>query len=361
MKLLEYEAKGVFSDYGIPIPKGFVIREPEEITAHLQEVGDAVVLKAEVDVGGRGKAGGVLMVDSASAVEKARELFSREIRGVPVREILVEERLEIEHEYYLSIAIDRSSKQPVVLFGDTGGVEIERAAKEEESAIRRALVSPLLREVPAFLMRELLAGAPADIAPVINNLYRIFQEKDAMLAEINPLVTTPAGVYAADAKLIIDDNALARQGIEVNRDLSEREREAERHGFSYVELDGTIGVIGNGAGLTMSTIDLIDYYRGRAANFLDVGGGADQERVMHAVRLVASLPSVKVILVNLLGGITRCDEVARGIITAGVDVPVIVRMAGTNEEQGRRLLAEHGYRMVDSMEAAVRVALEVGE
>jgi len=361
MKLLEYEAKGVFSDYGIPIPEGFVIREPGEIAAHLQEVGDAVVLKAQVDVGGRGKAGGVLVVDSASAVERARELFSREIRGVPVREILLEERLEIEHEYYLSIAIDRSSKQPVVLFGDTGGVEIERAAKEEESAIRRALVSPLLREVPAFLMRELLAGAPADIAPVINNLYRIFQEKDAMLAEINPLVTTPAGVYAADAKLIIDDNALARQGIEVNRDLSEREREAERYGFSYVELDGTIGVIGNGAGLTMSTIDLIDYYRGRAANFLDVGGGADQERVMHAVRLVASLPSVKVILVNLLGGITRCDEVARGIITAGVDVPVIVRMAGTNEEQGRRLLAEHGYRMVDSMEAAVRVALEVGE
>ncbi|HOD86237.1 MAG TPA: acetate--CoA ligase family protein [Methanoculleus sp.] len=361
MKLLEYEAKRVFSDYGIPVPQGFVIREPGEIAAHLSEFGDAVVLKAQVDVGGRGKAGGVLVVDSASAVDRARELFSREIRGVPVREILVEERLEIEHEYYLSIAVDRSTRQPVVLFGDTGGIEIERTAKEDGSAIRRAVVSPLLREVPAFLMRELLGSAPRDIAPVINSLYRVFQERDAMLAEINPLVTTPDGVYAADAKLIIDDNALGRQGIEVNRDLSEREREAGRHGFSYVELDGTIGVIGNGAGLTMSTIDLIDYYRGRAANFLDVGGGADRERVMHAVRLVAGLPSVKVILVNLLGGITRCDEVAHGIIAADVGVPVIVRMAGTNEEEGRRLLAEHGYRMVDSMEAAVRAALEAGE
>ena len=180
-----------------------------------------------------------------------------------------------------------------------------------------------------------------------------------MLAEINPLVTTPRGVYAADAKLIIDDNALARQGIAVNRDLSEREREAEKHGFSYVELDGTIGVIGNGAGLTMSTLDLIEYYRGRAANFLDVGGGADQERVMHAVRLVASMPGVAVIVVNLLGGITRCDEVAKGIIAADVAPTVIVRMAGTNEAEGRRLLAENGYRMLESMDAAVRAAMGV--
>ncbi|CCJ35815.1 succinyl-CoA synthetase beta subunit [Methanoculleus bourgensis MS2] len=359
MKLLEYEAKEIFSKYGIPVPKGVLIRAPEEVTAHLPRIGDAVVLKAQVDVGGRGKAGGVLMAEDATAVETARELFSREIKGVPVRSILVEERLAIEHEYYVSIAVDRSSRQPVVLFADAGGVEIENAAMADESAVRRVVVSPLLRDIPPFLMRELLGGAPKELAPTINSLYHAFQEKDAMLAEINPLVTTPQGVYAADAKLIIDDNALARQGIAVNRDLSEREREAEKHGFSYVELDGSIGVIGNGAGLTMSTLDLIEYYRGQAANFLDVGGGADQERVMHAVRLVASMPGVNVIVVNLLGGITRCDEVAKGIIAAGVAPTVIVRMAGTNEEEGRQLLAEHGYRMLESMDAAVRAAMEV--
>jgi succinyl-CoA synthetase beta subunit len=359
MKLLEYEAKRIFSGYGIPVPKGVLIRAPEEITAHLPEIGDSVVLKAQVDVGGRGKAGGVLFADAKTAEETARELFSREIKGVPVRETLVEERLAIEHEYYVSIAIDRSSRQPVVLFADAGGVEIENAARADGSAIRRVVVSPLLRDIPPFLMRELLGGAPKELAPVINSLYRVFQEKDAMLAEINPLVTTPQGVYAADAKLIVDDNALARQGIAVNRDLSEREREAEKHGFSYVELDGSIGVIGNGAGLTMSTLDLIEYYQGRAANFLDVGGGADQERVMHAVQLVASMPGVNVIVVNLLGGITRCDEVAKGIIAAAVAPTVIVRMAGTNEEEGRRLLAGCGYRMLDSMDLAVRAAMEV--
>ena len=355
MKLLEYEAKQIFSEYGIPVPKGALIRAPEEAAAHLPETGGVVVLKAQVDVGGRGKAGGVLFADAKTAVDTARELFAREIKGIPVREVLIEERLAIEHEYYVSIAVDRSSRQPAVLFADAGGVEIESAA----SAVRKVIVSPLLRDIPPFLMRELLGGAPKVLAPVINRLYRVFQEKDAMLAEVNPLVTTPQGVYAADAKLIVDDNALARQGIAVNRDLSEREREAEKHGFSYVELDGTIGVIGNGAGLTMSTLDLIEFYNGRAANFLDVGGGADQERVMHAVRLVASMPDVSVIVVNLLGGITRCDEVAKGIIAAGVAPTVIVRMAGTNEEEGRRLLGKHGYRMLESMDAAVRAAMEV--
>ncbi|RXE56001.1 succinyl-CoA synthetase subunit beta [Methanoculleus taiwanensis] len=359
MKLLEYEAKAVFSEYGIPVPKSVLIRTPDEVLPHLAALGDIVVLKAQVDVGGRGKAGGILKVNDAEAADTARDLFARTIKGLPVREILVEERLPITHEYYLSIAIDRSTKGPVILFADAGGVEIENAAREDESAVRKVTLPPLLREVPPFLMRELLGGAPKELAPVINRLYRVFMEKDAMLAEINPLVTTEKGVYAADAKLIIDDNALARQGITVNRDLSAREQEAERHGFSYVELEGSIGVIGNGAGLTMSTLDLIEYYQGSAANFLDVGGGADQERVRHAVQLVAGMPSVKVIVVNLLGGITRCDEVAKGIIAAGVAPTVIVRMAGTNEEEGKHLLAEHGYRMLESMDAAVKAAVEV--
>jgi succinyl-CoA synthetase beta subunit len=208
------------------------------------------------------------------------------------------------------------------------------------------------------MLRDLLGGAPKEAGKILQSLYTVFLRKDAVLAEINPLVTTPSGIFAADAKLIVDDNALKRQGISQNRDLTVREREAEKHGFSYVELDGNIGVIGNGAGLTMATLDLIDFFNGKAANFLDVGGGADQERVMHAVRLVAGVPSVRVIIVNLLGGITRCDEVARGIIDAGISQEVIVRLAGTNEEEGKALLMEKGYRMLDSMEQAVRAAVE---
>jgi succinyl-CoA synthetase beta subunit len=358
MKLLEYEAKALFADQGIPVPRGMVIRSPDELPGRIADFSPEFVLKAQVEVGGRGKAGGILMATRENGEQIARELFGKMIRGVPVREILVEERLAITHEYYASIAVDRSSKQALLLFTESGGVDIETLARENPGAIRKASLPLLLNQIPAFMVRDLLGSAPRELGPVIQNLYRVFLSRDALLAEINPLVTTPGGPFAADAKLIIDDNALNRQGITQNRDLTEREREAEKHGFSYVELAGTIGVIGNGAGLTMATLDLIEYYQGKAANFLDVGGGADQERVMHAVRLVAADPSVKVIVVNLLGGITRCDDVARGIISAGISQPVIVRLAGTNEEEGRKILDGSGYRMLDSMEEAVRAAVE---
>jgi succinyl-CoA synthetase beta subunit len=219
-------------------------------------------------------------------------------------------------------------------------------------------VSPLLTDIPPFALRDLLGGMVKDFAPVVNKLYRVFREKDAVLAEINPLVTTKKGIFAADAKIIVDDSALTRQGMRRGRAQTEREQEAETHGFSYVDLDGEIGVIGNGAGLTMATIDLIALYGGRAANFLDVGGGADRERVKHAVKLVASVPSVQVILVNLLGGITRCDEVARGILEADVRQKVMVRLAGTNEEEGRRFLASRSYTMFETMDEAVKAAVE---
>ena len=359
MKLLEYEAKAVFKEHGIPIPLGHIIKSPEEFSGISGKLPSDFVMKAQVDVGGRGKAGGILMADRTKGEKIARELFAKTIRGIPVREILIEERLEIVHEYYASIAVDRSSKQALILFTESGGVDIETLARENPDAIRRASIPLLMNRIPPFMMRTLLGSAPKELGPVIQNLYRVFLSRDALLAEINPLVTTPDGPFAADAKLIIDDNALGRQGITQNRDLTDREREAERHGFSYVELSGSIGVIGNGAGLTMATLDLIEYYHGKAANFLDVGGGADQDRVMHAVRLVASDPSVKVIVVNLLGGITRCDDVARGIINAGIRQPVIVRLAGTNEEEGRRILDGCGYWMLDSMEAAVRAAVEM--
>jgi succinyl-CoA synthetase beta subunit len=358
MKLMEYEAKAVFAENGIPVPKGAVIRSPAELGAAVADLPVEFVLKAQVDVGGRGKAGGIRVADRETGESIAAEIFARDIRGCPVREILAEEKLPITHEYYASIAVDRSTKGALLLFADEGGVDIESLARERPGAVRRAALPPVMSRIPPFMERDLVGGAPKEIGQVLQKLYQVFLRKDAMLAEINPLVTTPRGVFAADAKLVIDDNALKRQGITLNRELSPRESEAEKHGFSYVELDGSIGVIGNGAGLTMATLDLIGFYGGKAANFLDVGGGADQERVKHAVRLVSGVPGVKVIIVNLLGGITRCDDVARGIIEAGVSQPVIVRLAGTNEAEGKSLLAEKGYRMLDSMEEAVGAAVE---
>jgi len=357
MKLHEYEAKRGFGAAGIPVPRGVVITSPEEISS-VSMPADRVVLKAQVDVGGRGKAGGVLLCPAVDAAATAELLFSRTIKGVPVHQVLVEEQLPITHEYFLSIAIDRSAKEPILLFAEAGGVEIEATAAASSDAIRRVRVPRLMTDLPEFVIRDLLGSAPRELGTVINTLWHVFNNKDALLAEINPLVTTTRGVYAADAKLIIDDNALWRQGITQNRDLTPREREAEQHGFSYVELDGSIGVVGNGAGLTMATLDLIEFYQGKAANFLDVGGGADQERVRFAVQLLAGAPGVQVILVNLLGGITRCDEVARGIISAGVSQQVIVRMAGTNEAEGKALLTERGYQMFESMDLAVAAAVE---
>jgi len=359
MKLREYEAKKVLKEFGIPVPAGFLIKSADELALHLNDLGENIVLKAQVDVGGRGKAGGILMAHRGTALQAAKDLFAKKIKDLPVREILAEQLLEIQHEYYLSITIDRSTKQPLILFADAGGVEIETTAQDRPDAIRKAVVMPLMRDIPPFMLRELLGSAPKEIGPVINKLYHAFCDKDAVLAEINPLVTTPQGLFAADAKFIVDDNALARQGIRVNRDLTDREREAEKYGFSYVELSGSIGVIGNGAGLTMATLDLIEFYGGNAANFLDVGGGAESERVMHAVRLVASVPLVKVIVVNLLGGITKCDEVAKGIISAGISQKVIVRLAGTNEAEGRKLLSEKGYEMLSTMDLVVKKAVEV--
>jgi succinyl-CoA synthetase beta subunit len=361
MRLMEYEAKTIFAENGIPVPRGVIIRSPAELVASLPNLPSEFVLKAQVDAGSRGKAGGILEAEQATGEAKAAELFARKIRGIPVREILAEERLSIIHEYYASIAIDRSTKRALILFIEEGGVDIEALARERPDAVRRAAIPLLMSRIPPFMERDLIGEAPKEIGQILQKLYQVFLQKDALLAEINPLVTTPQGVFAADAKLIIDDNALKRQGITQNRDLSSREREAEKHGFSYVELDGSIGVIGNGAGLTMATLDLIGFYGGKAANFLDVGGGADKERVRHAVRLVAGVPSVKVIIVNLLGGITRCDEVAVGIIEAGVGQTIIVRLAGTNEAEGKALLAERGYRMPDSMEEAVKAAVEVAK
>ncbi|HJJ68761.1 MAG TPA: ADP-forming succinate--CoA ligase subunit beta [Methanocorpusculum sp.] len=359
MKFREYEAKQIFRDAGIPTPNSELIVSAEEAAETLSRVAEKVVLKAQVDVGGRGKAGGILPATAETVDATAKELFGKLIKGLPVEKVLVEEALEISHEYYISITIDRSKKRPVILFSEEGGVEIETLAKERPEALRRIYVDPSFTTLPDFVVRNVIGTAPKEIGAIVKKLFDVFIKKDAILVEINPLVATPKGIIAADGKVILDDNALARQGISENRDLTEREKEAEKHGFSYVELDGEIGVIGNGAGLTMATLDIIAYYEGKAANFLDVGGGADAERVCHAVKLVSSMPGVKVIVVNLLGGITRCDEVAKGIIEAGVEQKIIVRIAGTNEAEGKRLLEENNYLMLPTMDEAIRAAVEV--
>lgn len=359
MKFREYEAKQIFRDAGIPTPNSELIVSAEEAAEALSRVAEKVVLKAQVDVGGRGKAGGILPATAETVDATAKELFGKLIKGLPVEKVLVEEALEISHEYYISITIDRSKKRPVILFSEEGGVEIETLAKERPEALRRIYVAPSFTTLPDFVVRNVIGTAPKEIGAIVKKLFDVFIKKDAILVEINPLVATPKGIIAADGKVILDDNALARQGISENRDLTEREKEAEKHGFSYVELDGEIGVIGNGAGLTMATLDIIAYYEGKAANFLDVGGGADAERVCHAVKLVSSMPGVKVIVVNLLGGITRCDEVAKGIIEAGVEQKIIVRIAGTNEAEGKRLLEENNYLMLPTMDEAIRAAVEV--
>ncbi|PWR75787.1 succinate--CoA ligase subunit beta [Methanospirillum stamsii] len=356
MKMKEYEAKEILSKAGIRIPRGLHIKKGVEfmVTPAIREA----VVKAQVEVAGRGKAGGILMAEYDQIPKTVEQLFNAEIKGVPVEEILIEEKLNIQHEYYLSITIDRSKKAPVILFTTEGGVDIEEVAQKNPDAIRKAMVHPLLSTIPGYTLRYLLNGAPKEIGQVIQKLYTVFMTQDAILAEINPLVMTPDGLYAADGKIILDDNALARHGITENRDLSERERQADAYGFSFVELSGNIGVIGNGAGLTMATVDLINNLGGKPANFLDVGGGADRVRVAHAVRLLGKMPDVKVIIVNLLGGITRCDEVAAGIIEAGVGQKIIVRLAGTNETEGKALLSSKGYLMLDTMEEAVKAAVE---
>ena len=380
MKLLEDEAKEIFRAYDMKIAKSIVLDtwNNESLAIIQKEVGDQVVVKALINVGGRGKAGGVLLPEATPiAIQEACEqLLGSEIKGVLVEKVLVEERLSILHECYVSITIDRLKKSPIILFADDGGVDIEELARDQPAAVRRTHVYPLCEMVPEYISRYIVnqkslreisfnvdvdAAMIAEIKQTVNILYQIFREKDCILVEINPLVLTHRGVYAADAKIILDDNALYRHNITCNRDLSVLEQEAVEHGFSFVELDGEIGVIGNGAGLTMATLDLIHRYGGefgiKPANFLDVGGGADQERVRLALQMLEQLPNLKVILINLLGGITRCDEVAKGILAAEPSHPIMLRLAGTNEEEGKAILEKCGYGMYQSMEDATAAAV----
>jgi succinyl-CoA synthetase beta subunit len=374
MKLYEYESKDIAKRYGVTTPRGRLVSTPEEAKCAASELG-SVVIKAQVLVGGRGLAGGVKVAENPEdAYAVAERLLSTSIRGERVEKLLVEEKVCISRELYLSLTVDRATRRPVYLVSEMGGVEIEELAKKYPEKIHRVYVDPgvgyleyMSRE--AIQVLKLPWALLQDLSQIMRAMYNIMIDYDAELVEFNPLaLTCDNKLVALDAKIIIDDNSLYRR-VELQklygRDLSEYEKRAKELGFSYVELDGDIGVISNGAGLTMATMDSILYYGGKPANFLDIGGGARRESVKEAVKLMLNHPRSRVLLVNIFGGITRCDEVAAGIVEAirevGAVKPIVVRMLGTNEEEGRRILREHGIEVYSEMDDAVKAAVEVAK
>ncbi len=375
MRLLEYQAKKIFAKYSIPVPRGRVAKTPHEAFEIALELGTAVAIKAQVPVGARGRAGGVLFAETPEEAEKAAgRLLGSEIRGMRVEEVLVEEKVPIKHELYMGFTIDRANRTYVAIASPEGGVEIEEVAEKSPELIFKHTIDPLagFRQYHALgLVKKMGYGGQAALrlAGMFMSLYRLAMDYDAELTEINPLAETEDGRFlAVDARLIIDDNALFRHpelaGLEKPiTEVGAREIKAREAGLGYVELDGDIGIIGNGAGLVMATLDMVALYGGRPANFLDVGGGASAERMARALDIVLSNPRVKVVLINILGGITRCDEIARGILAAmervGVRKPMVIRLVGTNEAEGRAILEEAGISVLDSMEEAAKKAVEL--
>ena len=356
MDLYEYQGKELFRRFGIPVSEGRLATTPEAARAAAEEIGGQVVVKAQVLTGGRGKAGGVKLADDPDdAEQKARDILGLDINGHVVRKLWIESASEIAKEYYLSITFDRGEKQPLFMLTTQGGVEIEQVADETPDALARLHVDPLEGYQP-WQARRLIYAAGIDdpneqkqLLSIVEQLYRCFVETDAMLAEINPLVVTPDGeVKALDAKFTVDDNALYKHpDVDEMRDVEAAdplETFAREKGVTYVKLDGDVGILGNGAGLAMSTVDVVAHVGGRPANFCDLGGGGDAEGVVDALEVITRDPQVRSIFFNIFGGITRCDEVARGILTAldrmDISEPIVVRLDGTNAEEGRRILAE---------------------
>jgi succinyl-CoA synthetase beta subunit len=357
MNLIEGHGKQVFKEFGIPVPQGGLAGSPEEAVKVAESIGRPVVIKAQVKTGGRGKAGGVKFAEGPDDARKvAAEILGMSIKGLKVESVLVEEQLTIKGEIYAGITVDRGAGRPVVMVSPAGGVDIEEVAKETPNRIYKRDIDPFIGMQP-YMAREFaarlgLAGEEFKaFTGILLKLYRVFTERDATLAEINPLVVAEEGVFAADAKLVIDDDALYRQTFE-----------KKEKGLPYVELEGNIGCIVNGAGLAMSTMDTLKHLGGEPANFLDIGGGASSEVMKKALEQVAAHPSVKVIFINILGGITRCDEIARGILGAisDIDTPVVVRFRGTNEEEGVAILKEEGFEVERDMIKAAEKAIEVG-
>jgi succinyl-CoA synthetase beta subunit len=356
MDLYEYQGKHLFAQFGIPVSDGRFATTPDEARRAAEELGGAVVVKAQVLTGGRGKAGGIKLADGPDdAEQKARDILGLDIRGHVVEKLWIEKASDIAKEYYLSITFDRGAKKPLFMFTTQGGVEIEEVAAADPDALVRLHVDPLEGFQP-WVARRLVYGAGVDdpseqkqIADLVGKLYRCFVETDAMLTEINPLIVTPEGeVRALDSKFTVDDSALYRHpDIAEFRDTAAAdplEALAREKGVTYVKLDGEVGILGNGAGLSMSTVDVVVVAGGRPANFCDLGGGGDAQGVVDALEVITRDSQVESILFNIFGGITRCDEVARGILEAldriEISVPIVVRLDGTNAEEGRRILRE---------------------
>ena len=372
MKLQEYQSKQYFAKFGVPIPKGRVAVTAAGAKQIAEELGGRVVIKSQVLVGGRGKAGGIRLAKSPKEAEDlATQILGMEIKGLPVRKVLIDEAANIETEIYLGITNDRAARKPVIMASASGGVDIEEVARQSPEKIIKVRIDPLLG-LRDYQARDLAAriDLPRDhwrtFNQIAHGLWEAYIASDANLAEINPLVvTTDMRLLALDGKMVLDDNALFRHPelAEMrDRDVEEEaETEARKYGLSYIQLDGEIGCMVNGAGLAMATMDIIKLFGGEPANFLDIGGGASAEKVSAALRIILGDPNVKVVLFNIFGGITRGDEVARGILTAleevNLEVPMITRLVGTNAEEGRQILAEADMIVAETLVSAAQKAV----
>ncbi len=376
MKLFEYEAKQILSCYGIPVPRGVFIEDKSKVKEAVGGLSFPLVAKAQVLVAGRGKAGGILFAESLDDLQKnVDKILSMQIKSIPVKSVWIEEKIPVKQELYFGITTDRFSQRYVAAASASGGMEIEEVASTTPEKVFKTLVNPEYG-FRSFHAREIAAKlgyrgqSLSDLGRILEALYRVGMDYDAELIEMNPFAETVDGKFmAADARIIIDDNSLFRHSeykkrlLEGQSELSAEEVEAMKNDLAYVKLDGNVGVIGNGAGLVMATLDAIQYSGGKPANFLDVGGGAPSEKTAAALRIVLSDPNVKVLFINIMGGITRCDEVALGILEAqrkvGVKVPMVIRLVGTNEEEGRRILTDAGIHVLDSMEEAAERAVRI--
>ncbi len=372
MNLHEYQAREILRRHGIPVPDGDVATTPDEARAIAQRLGGRVVVKAQVHAGGRGKAGGVkLATDPTEAAAHARQILGMTIKGLPVRKVLVAPAADIASESYVGMIVDRGAQRPVLMVSAAGGVDIEAVATHTPTQIHRLAVDPrygLLSHQAlglAFTLYRDVAQARA-AADIMQRLYTAFYAVGASLAEINPLATTPDGkVMALDAKIVVDDNELERRPeIAALRDPEAEaasEVAAREAGLSFIKLDGTVGCCVNGAGLAMATMDLVKYYGGEPANFLDIGGSSNPQKVVAALRIITADPSVRAILFNIFGGITRCDDVANGIVQATqqlpLKVPMVIRLTGTNEQEAVAILTRAGYTALTDMDDAVKQAV----
>jgi succinyl-CoA synthetase beta subunit len=372
LKLHEYQSKRIFAQYGVPIPNGEVASSPAEARAIAENIGKSVVVKSQVLVGGRGKAGGIKLARTPDEAEEvAGHILGMDIKGLTVKKVLVDAAADIRSEIYLGAVLDRSARRVAIMASSEGGVEIEEVASQTPEKIITVHVHPLLG-MQGYQARQLAygIGLPKEhisaFAKIAQSLYRAFVESDASLAEINPLVINGDNqLEAVDGKILLDDSALPRQKqMAAMRDPDEdspTETEAREAGLSYIDLDGEIGCMVNGAGLAMATMDIIKLYGGNPANFLDIGGGAGADKVLAALSIILRDARVKAVLINIFGGITRCDEVANGIVEAidslHVDVPIVVRMVGVNEDEGRQILAASNLPSANRLSEAVQMAV----